>query len=249
MTYAEFQQHFRISSRAICREVLAKRRRSIQVKNPERVLRNLDKIFGAALKISNRKGFQAMSMRELSRESGMSMGALYAYFSSKEDLLAMLQDHGRTVALKVLTSCLETESNPAAKLEAAVRTHLFLSEAMQPWFYFSYMEAKNLSPRERAQAVESERATEALFADILAQGRRAGRFAAVETRLTAGAIKALLQDWYLKRRKYAERRIDVDRYAEFVLAVVAAYLRGPYPAVAAAEEKEHGLQRPACRRS
>jgi AcrR family transcriptional regulator len=245
MTYAEFQKRFRISRRDIFREVLAAKRGSIRVKNPERVLRNIEKIFTAALKISNRKGFQAMSMRDLSRESGMSMGALYSYFSGKEELLEMLQDQGRAISLRVLTGCLEAESDPAAKLNAAVRTHLYLTEVMQPWFYFSYMEAKNLSPGEMKKAVESERFTETVFADILAEGRRRGCFVGVDNRLTAGAIKALLQDWYLKRGKYAGRDIDVDRYAEFVLEFVAAYLRKPGRAVKHSKESEHGNPRPA----
>ena len=96
-------------------------------------------------------------------------------------------------------------------------THLYLSEAMQPWFYFSFMEAKNLAREELAKAVASERFTEQVFADILEEGRRRGVFHHRDSRLTAGAIKALLQDWYLKRSKHAERHVDVDRYARFVL--------------------------------
>ena len=39
-------------------------------------------------------GFQAMTLRSLSRESGLSMGALYNYFSSKEDLLKIIHSYG-----------------------------------------------------------------------------------------------------------------------------------------------------------
>ena len=47
-------------------------------------------------------GFDAMSLRDLSRESGLSMGALYSYFTSKDDLLSMIQYHGQSAVEKIL---------------------------------------------------------------------------------------------------------------------------------------------------
>jgi AcrR family transcriptional regulator len=224
MTYADFQKRFRRLRQDIGRQTLAENQSAIRVKKEERVLKNLDRIFGAALKISNHKGFQGMSMRELGREAGMSPGALYAYFSGKEALLSMLQHQGRTVTGRLLQDAVAAERTPAARLRAAVLTHLYLSEAMQPWFYFSYMEAKNLSRKEMEKAVDSERFTEKIFSDILAEGRRTGEFADRDCRLTAGIIKAMLQDWYLKRRKHEERRVSVDRYAGVVLDFILAYV-------------------------
>lgn len=224
MTYAEFQKEIKISKQDICREVYARHRSSIRVRKENTVLKNLERIFNATLKISNKKGFQAMSMRDLGRETNLSMGALYSYFSSKEDLLAMLQDQRRTITKRILEACIEQEPQPADRLRVAILTHLYLSEAMQPWFYFSYMEAKNLSRREQELAVASELYTEDLLADIMKHGQSRGCFLPREPQLTASVIKAMLQDWYLKRRKYRIRRISVDRYADFILQFVEAFI-------------------------
>ena len=52
----------------------------------------------------------------------------------------------------------------------------------------------------------------------------------VSNNLTASIIKAMLQDWYLKRWKYAKRRVSVEKYARFVLAFVEAFcLKKPLP--------------------
>jgi AcrR family transcriptional regulator len=219
MTYAEFQKQIKLSRQDICREVYAENRDSIRVKKENTVVKNLERIFSATLKISNKKGFQAMSMRDLGRETRLSMGALYSYFTSKEDLLAMLQHERRTITKRILDACIENEPDPAAKLRAAILAHLYLSEAMQPWFYFSYMEAKNLSRAEQAMAVASELYTEKLLADILKQGQSRGCFLARDLQLTASVIKAMLQDWYLKRSKYRKRNISVDHYSEFILQI------------------------------
>jgi len=225
MDYADFQKKINLSKFDLCREVYQKNRNSIRVKKENTVVKNLERIFSATLSISNRKGFQAMSMRDLSREANLSMGALYSYFASKEELLAMLQNQRRTVTKRILDEQIARESKPEARLRAAILTHLYLSEAMQPWFYFSYMEAKNLSKKEQDLAVASELYTEKLLADILNQGQSQGAFELRDSQLTASLIKAMLQDWYLKRRKYAKRRVSVDQYARFVLEFVEAFIR------------------------
>jgi AcrR family transcriptional regulator len=165
-----------------------------------------------------------MSMRVLGRETNLSMGALYSYFSSKEELLAILQHQRRAITKRILQEHIDKESDPAARLRAAILTHLYLSEAMQPWFYFSYMEAKNLSKEEQALAVASELYTEQIFADILIQGQASGFFLPRDPQLTASVIKAMVQDWYLKRSKYARRKISVDQYARFILEFVASFI-------------------------
>ena len=224
MNYAEFQKQVRLSKQDICREVYADNRKSIRVKKENTVVKNLERIFSATLKIGNKKGFQAMSMRDLGRETHLSMGALYSYFSSKEELLAILQHQRRTITKRILQEHIDKESDPVARLRAAILTHLYLSEAMQPWFYFSYMEAKNLSKKEQALAVASELYTEKIFADILIQGQAGGSFLLCDPQLTASVIKAMIQDWYLKRSKYARRKISVDQYARFILQFVESFI-------------------------
>ena len=226
MDYTEFQKQVSLSKQDICREVYTENRKSIRVKKEDTVVRNLERIFSATLKISNQKGFQAMSMRDLSRETHLSMGALYSYFSSKEELLAMLQHQRRMMTKRILEKHIKRETEPPAKLRLAILTHLHLSEAMQPWFYFSYMEAKNLSKKEQDLAVASELYTENIFADILKEGQDLGVFVPRDVRLTASIVKAMLQDWYLKRSKYARRNITVDQYAHFILQFVEAFVSG-----------------------
>jgi len=164
-----------------------------------------------------------MSMRDLSQECGLSMGALYNYFSSKDELLEMLQHQRRAITGKILEERIASESTAAARLKAAVFTHLYLSEAMQPWFYFSFMETKNLSRVEKEKAVESELATEKMICDILIEGQGQGVFHLHDPQIGASIIKAMLQDWYLKRGKYARKQISIDQYAEYLLNFIDAF--------------------------
>ena len=225
MRFATFKKLVSLSKEDICRELFLENREKIKVKKEGVAVKNLVKIFDAALAISNRKGFTAMSLRELSAEAGLSMGALYTYFSSKDELLDMMQTQGRTLIMKVLTDQIEgIDDDQRLKLRRAIETHLYLSEVMQHWFYFAYMETKNLKKEEQKKAIEAELFTEKVFSDVIDEGISAGLFAPVDRELTAAIIKAMLQDWYLKRWEYSGRKVTVEDYGEFLMDFVESYL-------------------------
>jgi AcrR family transcriptional regulator len=165
-----------------------------------------------------------MSLRDLSAEAGLSMGALYTYFKSKDEMLHMILRQGRMVVKRVLQDQMGRSEDPRRQLRTVIQAHLYLSEVMQPWFYFSYMETKNLPKEEQKKAVRAELFTEKILIDILRKGRRKGIFKPIRTELAGAVIKAMLQDWYLKRWKYAARKITVERYAAFVADFVSTYL-------------------------
>ena len=224
MNYVEFQKVVDITRQDIFKKAFVENKKNIKVKKEKTVIKNLEKIFSAVLKISNKKGFQTMSMRDLSKESGMSMGALYAYFSSKEELLSMLQRQGRTLALEIIEKNINCKKNVLEQLRAAIRTHLYISESMQPWFYFSYMEAKNLNKVEREKAVNIELYAEKVITEILMQGENEGIFRARNHQLSASIIiLPMMRDWYLNRWKYGKRNVSVDQYANIVLEFIETY--------------------------
>ena len=242
MNYAAFRQKIHISREDICLNIYAQNREKFRIKKEKTVVKNLGKIFTAALKISNEKGFQAMSMRNFSKETGLSIGALYSYFSSKDELLEMIQRQGRLMVKRLLDDHILALEDPLDRLRKAICIHIYLSEALQPWFYFSYMEAKNMNRAEKEKALASELATDLIFADIIRQGQSSGTFLPRDPQLTAGLIKAILQDWYLKRWKHAKRKISVDQYARFVLECVEAMIL-PCPALPGQESGNRNQER------
>ena len=105
----------------LCRSVLENNRDSISIQKPELAVRKLALILNAALEISNRKGFQAMSLRDLSQTSGVSMGGLYSYFDSKVTLLKMI--------LSEVTMAVENAPGPVL-INVSVSPSAILDNAM-----------------------------------------------------------------------------------------------------------------------
>ena len=118
----------------------------------------------------------------------------------------MILSQGRQIANQVLTEQIAKGSDPAEKLRLAIKSHIYLSEAMQTWFYFTYIEARNLPREEQKRAIASELYTEKLFIDIIEDGIAAGIFREGNVILAASVIKAMLQDWYMKRWKYKAKK-------------------------------------------
>jgi AcrR family transcriptional regulator len=224
LKFETFKNLVSLSMEDLCRELLLGNRESIKIKKERVAVRNLVKIFNAALTLSNQKGFAAMSLRDLSTEAGLSMGALYTYFKSKDELLHMIQRQGRMMVRRVLQDQMEGVDDPRTRLRKVIQAHLYLSEVMQPWFYFSYMETKNLGKEEHKKAIEAELFTENILIDIVKKGQLKAVFRPVKTELAGAVMKAMLQDWYLKRWKYARRRISVEKYAGFLIDFVESFL-------------------------
>jgi AcrR family transcriptional regulator len=205
----------------LCRSILSRHHDTISVRNTAVAVPRLLAILEAALELSNRGGFQAMSLRDLSAASGMSTGGLYAYFDSKTTLLKMILTEVTDVVQRVLSCAPEAvRANPVAHLSWMIDTHLRLTEALLPWFTFAFMEAKNFPPAERRIAVDSEALTERFFANIIAEGIEIDVFRADCSPLLPALIKPLLQDWYVKRPKYRRRGVSLESYSDTVQEIV-----------------------------
>ena len=225
LTYAKFGRDNSVSVEDICRDFYLANRETIKIKKETVAVKNLVTILNTTLRLSNEIGFQSMTLRDLSRESELSMGALYNYFSSKDELFKIIHLNGMTLITNILVKQIEDEKDPDLRMKKAIRIHIYLSEMMPQWFYFLYMETKNLKKEDRKIPMESELFTEKIFIDIIKDGIKSEIYLPKDPLLTASMIKAMLQDWYLKRWKYTKRNVSVDQYAAFIIEFIESYIK------------------------
>src|SRR5246127_5500860 len=86
--------------------------------------RRLAEILNHATEVFCRKGYEGASMRDLSRESGMSLAGLYYYFESKERLLYLIQKHTFGTIVQRLKARLEGVSDPEQRIRIFILNHL-----------------------------------------------------------------------------------------------------------------------------
>ncbi|MBA5638449.1 TetR/AcrR family transcriptional regulator [Duganella sp. LX20W] len=195
----------------------------IGVKRRKPALENLENIFNATFRLANEVGFRAMNLRDLCRETGLSMGGLYGYISGKDQLAEMIEEVVRHATQEVPRMFAHVD-DPLDRLEALIRASIFLSEILQPWFYFVFMDSRALPPQQRAMAKESELYVQALIAGLVdsVEGRPDGA-----APLLAAHCMAMFQDWYVKRWKYRAAKVTPDQFAESTVRFVRSHLAAP----------------------
>jgi len=192
----------------------------ITVKRRKPALENLERIFRATFKLANDVGFRAMNLRDLCQETGLSMGGLYGYISNKDQLAEMIEDVVRH-ATHEMPRLSDDVTDPLDKLEALIRASIYVSEILQPWFYFVFMDSRVLQAAQRTTAKESELYVQTLFAGVIAQIPRRPEGS---PEMQAAHIMATFQDWYVKRWKYRAADISPDQFADSAVRLMRAYL-------------------------
>ena len=84
----------------------------------------LEFILRTSARIFAEKGYHSTSMRDISRETGVSLAGLYYYCRSKEELLFLIQDNCFGRVLERLEKQLEDLKDPVAKLSLFIENHL-----------------------------------------------------------------------------------------------------------------------------
>jgi len=223
--FESFKADLSLSKLEICRALYRQNAGHIRIRKEHVAVPNLVRIVESTLRLARVKGFHAMSLRDLSADSGMSIGGLYAYIRNKDDLVHLIQMHGMLLTRRTLHDYTEGVDDPRERLHSALRAHVYLSELMQPWFYFSFMETRNLPQPQKKEAIAIEREVEDIFHDIIVEGMERECFRRVDARLLAAISKAMMQDWYLKRRKYRDHEVRPTAYADFPCDMMDRYLQ------------------------
>ncbi len=188
----------------------------VQVKKEKVAVEKLKKIVLATFKLVNEKGFALMSLRDLSQQTNMSMGSLYAYIGSKGQLAEMIHQFLPHIFDLCILDHLSDDDSIELQMKKLVRGHIFITEVLQAWFFFAYMETKHLSDSTKQLAKDNEQRSETWFNQILAAGQTSGEYIKTDRFLTVLSIKSLLQNWYVKRGKYRQGNVSCEAYIEFI---------------------------------
>ncbi len=221
-TLAQFRAALPITEDNIWAYLLERNGDRIGVKRREVALENLQKIIEATFNLANTVGFRAMTLRDLCRETGLSMGGLYGYIENKDQLAGMIEDMVRHVT-ELLPGWFKHVPQPLDEIESLLRAHIFLSEIFQPWAYFVFLESRTLQLEQRDIAKGSELNVQNHMASLL---KTTGRFSREETQLLAAHCMSLVQDWHLKRWKFGGVDVSADAFADSVVQFVRSYVRG-----------------------
>ena len=118
----------------------------VSAKKSQAVEAKHQKIVDGACRVFFKKGFHPASMREIAEAAGMSMGQMYHYISSKDDVLFLIHKHMQTSWYRRLMDArIEETQYPTKKMALALHASIGFLIENKDLIQFIYSESKYLS--------------------------------------------------------------------------------------------------------
>lgn len=182
-------------------------------------------IITAAVRLLETQSFNQMSMSDLAEEAQISVGTIYQYVESKEDVLVVVIMDILEAYRAAMTPIIESVEDPVERLRRAFRAYCEVVESRRSAVVLGYGASRALPAEGRKKVMELEQATTGLFADCVHAGVEAGVFETKSEELVAWDLAVLAHTWALKHW-YMSRRFSFDEYVDAQMnAVMATILR------------------------
>jgi AcrR family transcriptional regulator len=167
-------------------------------------------IVDGACKVFFKKGYHPASIREISEAAGMSMGQLYHYISSKDDVLFLMHRYMQTSWYKYLTENLvENPVDPVKTFKDALKLTIAYHSENKKLIQFIYSESKYLSKKHLQVVLQMDDKNVVQFWRDLLVAVKAKRGLDMDINAVANIIVYLnvfiaLRGWNLKDRPMKE---------------------------------------------
>lgn len=172
------------------------------------------------LRLIYRRGFEAMSLRELAAEVGIQAASLYNHIRTKQDLLFdLIREHMETLLAQTDAALAEAPAGATQRLRAFIAHHIVYHLEKKQEVFVANFELRALEPRHYATIVTMRRAYEGKLIALLDVGVAAGEFDIRDTRITAYAILAMLTGactWYKPEGRLTKAEV-VEMHTDMVL--------------------------------
>jgi len=141
-----------------------------------------------AVRLIEKRGFQALSVNEVAQEAGISVGGMYRYIRTKTDLLVMACEDIFDVLRDGVIEAVRTEQGLENKLAAAIRAYWLGSQEQANLIRLTYREYRSLPPKEQDRYKNQELAIAGVFRDLIRAGIIADEFRPADDRILAHEI-------------------------------------------------------------
>jgi AcrR family transcriptional regulator len=192
-----------------------------------RARRRSEQLLGAAARLMERDGSQAVSMQAVAAEAGVSVGLIYRYFGGKDELLlAVIVDVLDAFAREVPEAVAAAGDGPVDQLVGAFRAYCEVIDRHRHAAVLTYRESKSLSDQGRERIKELEVATSEPLRAVLRRGIGAGELLDVDVDLVSYDLLLMAHGWALKHW-YFERSMDFEDYVSRQTALMLGALIQP----------------------
>ncbi len=184
-----------------------------------RLERRKAQIVAAATKLFGRQGYFGTTMQEVADEAGISVGLIYRYAPSKEELLLLtigeiLDLYGRELPRRIAAF-----EDPVERLVAGFTAYCEVLAARREAAMLAYHEARAVGPAGRERLKAKEVRTNRILGAEIEAGIQSGVLLDVDPDLIAYNLALLAHGWALKHWFLGPRQ-TLQQYIAFELGLI-----------------------------
>jgi len=200
-----------------------------QVKNPDLVTRRRRQIVDAAVQLFIENGFHKTTTRQIAGAAGFSIGSLYEYVASKEDILYLVCDAIHAEIQKSVAAALKQANRDRHPLAAVIRAYFMVCREMNDHILLIYQETQSLPAKWRKIVLANEIRITGLFHSVLNRLTEEGQIPRLEERfleLVAHNITVLGHMWTF-RRWFLACHYSIEDYIDLQTEAILGMCNNP----------------------
>ena len=185
-----------------------------QIKNPELVRERRRKIIDSTVKLFVEHGYHKATTRMIAKAANFSIGSLYEYVSSKEDLLYLVCKTIHEEVQDAVEKALKGTDKGKERLARVIRQYFYVCDNMADHILLMYQVTQFLPKKWQVQVLENELNITNVFINALASLSGKNGFPVLEGKalnLAGHDISVLGQMWAF-RRWHMQKNFTIEEY-------------------------------------
>jgi AcrR family transcriptional regulator len=199
--------------------MLRRRKVPTTIKDAIRVEKRRERIFQAASKLIPKKGCHNTTLRDISKETGITLGSLYNYIATKEDILYIVHEKTVEMVIQAREKAESYDGDPLRRLREMIARELEVIDKYQDLIMCIYQGSHALSKKSLKSMLRSEESHLESFEAVLKEGMESGLFKSGNHTMLAHIIKMMIDCWVL-RRWALRKKVSLEEMGKNIIDMV-----------------------------
>lgn len=200
-----------------------------QIKNKKLVKERRRQIVDGAVKLFIKFGYHKTTTRALAKEIGISIGSLYEYVSTKDDVLYLVCIAIHSEVERGVQEALARPTVGKAALAEVIREYFLVCDRMSDHVLLMYQVTHFLPPKWQEKVLEAELRITNLFIEAMYELRTMGKLPRLKDdtiNLMGHNISIIGHTWTF-RRWYFAKHFTIEQYIEQQTEFIMSFLETP----------------------
>ncbi len=190
------------------------------VKDENLIEKRREQMIRAAVTLFKEKGFHRATTREIAKEAGFSIGTLYEYIRTKEDVLYLVCDSIYNEVHNRLSQ-INAENGTIGDLKTAIRHYYGVIDDMSDEFVVMYQESKSLPKGALEYVLTKELEMVKIFHKIITGCIQAGELGLTDAQAQLYAHTLVVQGQMWAFRRWALRKeFTIEQFTELQMELL-----------------------------